>query len=89
MKLKSLRFKLVVVSLYFLIVGCSYAATTSHIAEKVNVEFRLVESAPSQNCETMEVFGSKRKVCVEQKTHLSNSDIESAKAEIPEDSVMK
>jgi preprotein translocase subunit SecD len=89
MKLISIRFKLVIVSLTFFVVGCSHAATTSHIAQKVSVELRLVQSATNQNCETMEVFGSKRKVCVEQEAYFSNSDIESAKAEIEEDSVMK
>ena len=71
-------FKLVAASAIIIIVGCSHVTTGTHVASEVRVELRLVQYAPNENCQEMEVYGTKYKVYVEQKTYFSNSDIEHA-----------
>lgn len=82
-------FKSVVAPLVILLVGCSHVTTDTHITPKVRFELRLVQYAPSENCQEMEVYGAKHKVYVEQDICFSNSDIKHAKAEMEKGTVMK
>jgi preprotein translocase subunit SecD len=89
MKMKTIAFASIITSLVIFKADISHAAAMAHIVQKAKVELRLAQDVPDEHSQTMEVFGSKRKVFVEAKTYFSNSDIETARAELTEDTVIK